>query len=228
LVRSFEYFGGVPTDVLVDNQKAAVVSHRLAEGARFSERFVDLAGHYGFTPRACRPYRARTKGKIERMVGYVKQHFFVRYRAFDSLAHLNQLAESWLRDEADRRLHGTVNEVVATRFEMEAPTLAALPATRYDTAYRESREVSWDSYIEIRGRRYSVPSEMTGRSVTIRLALDDTCRVFDGERLLAQFTLATDGDGWVTTPGHHAPLWEQTLGVEQRSLAIYDEVAAWN
>lgn len=228
LVRSFEYFGGVPADVLVDNQRAAVVSHRPDDGARFNERFVDLAGHYGFTPRACRPYRARTKGKIERMVGYVKQHFFVRYRAFDSWAHLNQLAEAWLRDEADQRLHGTVNEVVAARFELEAPVLTALPATRYDTAYRESREVSWDSYIEVRGRRYSVPSELVGRSVTIRLALDNTCRVLDGECLVAQFTLVTDGHDWVTTPGHHGPLWEQTLGVEQRSLAIYDEVAAWN
>jgi len=100
LIRSLEYFGGVPEEVLVDNQKSAVLLASNSGHPRFNERFVDLAGHYGFTPRACRPYRARTKGKDERMVGYVKNNFFVRYRAFESWAHLNQLAERWLAEEA--------------------------------------------------------------------------------------------------------------------------------
>ena len=69
IIRSLEYFGGVPEEVLVDNQKAAVLSHRPPEKARFNERFLDLGNHYGFRARACRPYRAQTKGKDERMVG---------------------------------------------------------------------------------------------------------------------------------------------------------------
>ena len=92
--------------------------------------------------------------------------FFVRYRAFESWVHLNQLAEQWLREEADQRLQGTVREVVADRFEREAPHLAALPGQRYDTAYRQSRQVSWDGYIEVRGNRYSVPARLTGRTVS--------------------------------------------------------------
>ena len=88
VIRSFEWFGGVTAEVLVDNQKCAVLEHRV-DGPRFNPRFLDLAGHYGFTPRACKPARARTKGKDERMVGYIKHHFFVRYRAFDTWAHLN-------------------------------------------------------------------------------------------------------------------------------------------
>ena len=104
LVRAFEWFGGVPAEVLVDNQKAAVLAHRRGRDVQFHPRFLDLAGHYGFRPRACRPARAKTKGKDERNVGYVKHHFFVRYRAFESWAHLNQLAEQWLREEADPRV----------------------------------------------------------------------------------------------------------------------------
>ena len=76
LIRSLEYFGGVPQEVLVDNQKVAVVSNNGRGQVRFNERFLDLASHYGFEPKACRPYRARTKGKDERMVGYIKHHFF--------------------------------------------------------------------------------------------------------------------------------------------------------
>jgi len=59
------------------------------------------------------------------MVGYIKHHFFVSYRAFDSWAHLNQFAEQWLREEADQRKHGTVRELVAERFAREQPHLAA-------------------------------------------------------------------------------------------------------
>jgi len=226
LIRSFEWFGGVSAEVLVDNQKAAVLAHPRGGPARFHPRFVDLAGHYGFVPRACQPARAQTKGKDERMVGYVKHHFFVRYRAFESWAHLNQLAEQWLRDEADQRCHGTVQEVVATRFAGEASTLHPLPSSRYDTAYREIRQVSWDAYIDVRGGRYSVPAQLAGRSVQIRLTLAGELAIYDGERLVANHRVASGEPGWVTIPAHHAVLWAQTLAVEQRPLAVYEEVTS--
>ena len=160
LIRSFEYFGGVTAEVLVDNQKSAVLEASNNGHPKFNERFVDLALQYGFTPRACKPYRARTKGKDERMVGYIKQNFFVRYRRFESWAHLNQLAEKWLQEEADPRLQGTVKEVVAERFEREKPYLQPLPKVRYDTSYLEYRQAAWDGYIEVRGNRYSVPASV--------------------------------------------------------------------
>lgn len=84
----------------------------------------------------------RTKvslGKDERMVGYGKGNFFVRYHNFDSWVHLNQLAEQWLRVESDQRVHGTVKEVVVRRFHREQPTLKPLPRMRYDTSYFELR-----------------------------------------------------------------------------------------
>lgn len=227
LLRSLEYFNGVPAEVLVDNQKSAVLEHRAGQGAVFNARFVDLAGHYGFQPRACQPYRARTKGKDERMVGYVKQHFFVRYRAFESWAHLNQLAEQWLVAEADRRVHGTVREVVAERFERERPALQPLPTTRYDTAYHETRLVSWDGYVEVRGNRYSVPGDLAGQRVTVWIGLDDRLRVYAGERLVARHQIQPRSQGWVSLPEHHARLWRETLRVEQRPLEVYEEVGQW-
>jgi transposase len=228
IIRSFEYFGGVTQEVLLDNQKTAVLAHPHQGGARFQARFVDLAGHYGFTPRACRPYRARTKGKDERMVGYIKQHFFVRYRSFESWSHLNQLAEQWLKEEADQRVQGTVQEVVGERFAREAPVLQPLPAQRYDTAYRELRQVAWDGYIDVRGNRYSAPSELAGQLVTVRIGLDETLRIYAGDRLVATHTLQAAKQGWVTVADHHLQLWRETLRVEQRPLAVYEEVARWS
>ena len=214
--------------MLVDNQKAAVLVHH-HDTLHFNPRFLDVAAHYGFTPRACRPYRARTKGKDERMVGYIKHHFFVRYRAFESWAHLNQLAEGWLREEADLRAHGTVHEVVAVRFEREQPSLAALPAQRYDTSYLEHRHVSWDSYLEVRGNRYSVPDHLVGRTLRIRIGLDERLRIFDGDDLIVTYRLRPAHEGWVTLPEHHQQLWHSaTAQVEQRPLSVYDEVTTWS
>lgn len=228
LVRAFEYFGGVTREVLVDNQKAAVLEHRAGQAPRFNARFLDLAGHYGFAPRACKPARARTKGKDERMVAYVKGNFFVRYRAFESWAHLNQLLVHWLAEEADPREHGTVHEIVAERFTREAPHLGALPVTRYDTAYRERRQAGWDGFIDVRGNRYSVPATLAGRTVTIRIAFDDVLTVFEGERVVAEHRLQPRARGWATTPEHHAALWQHTLQVERRPLLAYEEVTSWS
>jgi len=223
LICSFEYFGGVSAEVLVDNQKSAVLKASNNGHPIFNERFVDLAAHYGFSPKACKPYRARTKGKDERMVGYIKHNFFVRYRHFESWAHLNQLAELWLREEADQRLHGTVREVVAERFEREKPCLQPLPEVRYDTSYLEFRQASWDCYIEVRGNRYSVPAEWAGQPLMVRIGLDDRLRVFHAEQLVAQHSLQSKQDGWCTVPEHHAALWE-AVKVEPRALGVYEEV----
>lgn len=228
LVQSLEHFGGVPEEVLVDNQKSTVLLASNSGHPRFNERFVDLAGHYGFTPRACRPYRARTKGKDERMVGYVKGNFFVRYRAFESWAHLNQLAEQWLAEEADQRVQGTVKEIVAERFVREAPCLKPLPAHRYDTSYLELRRVGWDGYVNVRGNRYSVPGELAGQTVAVRLGLDDRLRIFHADQLVASHSLRPGQTGWSTVPDHHAALWQATLKVEQRPLETYEEVATWS
>jgi hypothetical protein len=234
LIRSFEYFGGVTQEVLVDNQKSTVLEHPHNGKPYFNERFLDLAGCYGFTPRACKPYRARTKGKDERMVGYIKGHFFVRYRSFESWAHLNQQAERWLAEEADLRVHGTVHEIVSERFARERPTLSPLPTHRYDTAYRETRQAAWDGYIDVCGNRYSVPDPLRGQTVAIRIGLDGALRVYDpadpnpDQLPVATHRLQSARDGWVTISEHHAQLWQSTLNVEQRSLQVYEEAVQWN
>lgn len=228
IIRSFEHFGGVTEEALFDNQKVAVLEHRPGEKARFNERFLDLAAHYGFVPRACQPGRAQTKGKDERNVGYVKHNFFLRYRSFESFAHMNELGGKWLREEADPRVHGTVKEVVAERFAREAPFLKQLPASRYDTFYREIRQVGWDAYIDVRGNRYSVPDSLAGKRVAIRISLDGRLSVYDGETLVATHRLRSAREGWVSVPEHHAALWDETLRVDKRSLVVYEEVASWS
>jgi hypothetical protein len=157
------------------------------------------------------------------MVGSLKHPFVVRSRAFASWAHLNQLAEQWLRAEAEPRCHGTVQEIVAERVAREAPTLQPLPATRSETAYREGRQVSGDASSDVRGQRASVPTPVAGRPVQIRLSLDGDLTAYDGEQLVARHRVVPDGAGWVTVPEHQARLWAQPLAVEQRPFAVSEE-----
>lgn len=225
LVRAFEWFGGVPEEVLVDNQRTAVL-RRSRGRARFHPRLIDLAECYGFTPRACRPYRARTKGKIERLVGYLKDHFFQRYPRFDSFEHLNRCLQAWLETEADRRVHGTHKEGVIERFQRdEAKALQPLPRMRFDTAYCFDRIVGWDGYVNVEGNRYSVPDHFCGERVRCRLTLDGQLTVYGhAEEVIARHVLRDVTAGWQADPGHHRRLWREAMSVEVRDLRAYEEV----
>ena len=228
LIRAFEHFGGVPAEVWMDNQKAVVLSPRLDGQVRFNPGFLDLASHYGFTPRVCRPYRPQTKGKDERMVRYVKENFFQRYRDFEDLEHLNCLLEQWLVEEADERVHGTYKAVVRERFEEERPYLSPLPPVRFDTSYRETRRVALDAFIDVRGNRYSVPAHLCGETVAVRIGLDGVLKVLDAEGVVvAEHRLRPRTAGWQVVPEHHARLWTE-VQVEARSLSDYEEVVSWN
>nr|WP_241391719.1 IS21 family transposase [Yersinia frederiksenii]ULG19782.1 transposase [Yersinia frederiksenii]ULG19937.1 transposase [Yersinia frederiksenii]ULG20004.1 transposase [Yersinia frederiksenii] len=222
LVQTFHYFGGSVKTVLVDNQKAAVLKHSNNGVVIFNAGFLQLAEHYGFIPRACRPRRAQTKGKVERMVGYVKHNFFARYRQFGSFHHLNQMLAQWLEKVADGRKLRQFRQTPRERFGEEQAALLPLPAGDFDTSYFDIRHVAWDGYIEVRGRRYSVPETCCGQPVIIRITLDEELRIYSNDQLVASHQLNTGSPGWQTVPEHHQALWQQVSSVERRSLSEYE------
>ena len=80
--------------------------------------FLRFAAHWGFLPRSCRPYRARTKGNVERPIRYLRDSFFYG-RSFVNDDDLNEQAERWLEDTANVRRHGTTGERPVDRFERD-------------------------------------------------------------------------------------------------------------
>lgn len=74
LENAFEFFGGAPHSVLCDNPKTIVLDRdAYGEGRhRLNQAFLDFVGHYGVRVRLCHPYRAQTKGKVERFHRYVR------------------------------------------------------------------------------------------------------------------------------------------------------------
>lgn len=111
-VAAFEALGGVPQEILYDRMRTAVLGEVDDRGIVYNDKLLALAGHYGFVPRACRPYRAKTKGKVERPFRYVREDFFLAGR-FRNLDDLNAQFTQWLDQVANRRLHGTTGEGAA-------------------------------------------------------------------------------------------------------------------
>jgi transposase len=120
LEEAFGYFGGVPAELLFDQMRSVVVADERPGGGKLLENpeFLRFAAHWGFKIRACRPYRARTKGKVERPVSYVRRNF-VYGREFLGDGDLNAQALTWLEATANARVHGTTHEVPRVRFERD-------------------------------------------------------------------------------------------------------------
>ena len=132
LESAFRYFGGVPSELLFDQMKAVIVEDNREVGGRLMENteFLRFAFHWGFRIRACRPYRARTKGKVERPVSYLRRSFFYG-RDFVSDDDLNARVLGWLDKVANVRVHGTLKERPVDRFEVEKPHLKPLARWPY-------------------------------------------------------------------------------------------------
>jgi hypothetical protein len=169
LEAAFQHFGGVPRDVLLDNARALVDYHDPAtREVRFNARFLAFARYWDFTPRACAPYRARTKGKDERGVGYVKRNALAGHR-LDSWAALEAHLVRWMREVADLRRHGTTGEAPRVRFERgEAMALRPLAGRPPFNQVRELvRLVTSECTIELDANSYSVPWRLIGERVAV-------------------------------------------------------------
>ena len=172
LEGAFRHFGGVTEEVLLDNDRGLVAHHdRVTREVEFNARLHAFAEHWRFRPRACAPYRARTKGKDERGVGYVKKNA-IAGRRFATWSALEAHLIAWMRDIADARVHGTTGEVPIERFQRAEATalrpIAGIPS--FATVRELVRKVHPDCAVEVDGNAYSVPWRLIGESVRVTVA----------------------------------------------------------
>jgi transposase len=165
---TFLRFGGVPTEILFDNARALVEHHDAAtREVRFNARLHAFARYWGFSPRACAPYRARTKGKDERGVGYVKRNA-IAGRRFRSWGAFEMHLDQWNREVADVRVHGTTGELPIIRFAQEVGALRPLSGRAPFGQLRDLvRKVQPDCAIDLDTNSYSVPWRLVGETVRV-------------------------------------------------------------
>ncbi len=230
---------GIPQEILYDNLKTAILGRRPDRTPIFPGRFLDFALYYGFRPRFCQPYRARTKGKVERGIRYVRDNFWprvvteVRAGTLD-LTGLNARAVHWVETVALPRVHGTTHAVVAERLAEERPLLGTLAGRpRYDTSYQSLRRVGRDGRFSYRGQLYQVGLRHALTTVTVREPLSGPLGVCssEGERVRWERVVR---DAALPVVARVAVRREEPLAlpvapaapvVETRPLQVYEEVA---
>jgi transposase len=239
-IAAFDALGGVPEQILYDRMRTAVLGEIDERGIVYNDKLLALAGHYGYLPKACRPYRAKTKGKVERPFRYVREDFFLA-RAFRNLDDLNAQFTQWLDQVANRRLHGTTGRIVIEHFAEEQPSLKPLSAGPFNAVLRLERRISHEGMISVGGNLYSVPDGTRRRPVEVQVTAAEV-HILEGGRLVAIHPVL-EGRGQrriaeghrslppphnSTTPRHGAaaPSGSPTgaTGVMPRSLAIYEAV----
>ena len=183
-VHAFDYLGGVPRQILHDNLKTAVVQ-RVGRVVQWNSRYLDFADYYGFSPHACQPYRAQTKGKVENGIKYVRGNFWPGLRYTD-LADLNQQAQGWLNQVANVRVHGTTKVKPFDRLSQEG-LLRHGDKPVYDTSVVLYRQSSRDCLISYAGNLYSVPALYAQQRLLVKVNEHDELRVFNeqGEQIAA-------------------------------------------
>jgi transposase len=207
-LHAFEYFGGCPRQVLHDNLKTAVLNRDADGTIHWNSRYLDFATYYGFTPRACQPYRAKTKGKVESGIKYVRGNFWLGLKFID-LADLNRQGWHWLDTVANVRIHGTTGEVPFARLPLEGlqPLLGQAP---YDTSLITCRRSSRDCLVSYEGNYYSVPAAYAQRELLVKEAEQGKLIVFtlEGEEI-ARHRLALGRNQRIVEPAHYQGLYAQ-------------------
>ncbi len=237
-IEAFSAFGGVAQQILYDRMKTAVLGETADSGIVYNAKLLDLAAHYGFTAKACAPYRAKTKGKVERPFRYVRQDFFLG-REFGNLADLNQQLSEWLEQVANARCHGTTQRIVKEAMAEERATLQPLPALAYRGVLKLERRVTRDGMVSVQGNLYSVPDRTRRRLVEVQV-LADKVRLFEAGELIAaharlegkgQRAVAPDHRQWPPPGQRSGPEAAESLTVEpagmqvsHRSLEIYAQI----
>jgi transposase len=180
--RAFRWFGGVTLGCLYDNPRTLVLGRR-ENKLLWHPLFEDFARYYAFIPRACQPYRARTKGKAESGVKYVKRNTLMG-RRFASGDELNDGLERWSAEVADLRIHGTTHERPIDRFAQEQLTpLGTRPPYHYQP--ERTRRVANDALVTVGAARYSVPVEYVGQTVSVHEGVGHY-EFFQHQRLIAR------------------------------------------
>jgi transposase len=238
IAAAFTHFGGLPRTVLGDNARPLVRARDRATGTViFHPAYLAFCRDWDVQPRACAPYRARTKGKTEAGVKYVKRNALAD-QAFESFAALEQYLGAWMTTTADQRRHGTTREAPLVRFERDEQTaLRPLPArVRPRREQRLRRRVATDAFVDVDSVRYSVPHRLVRDQVDVVLD-EQTVTIFHGPTVVATHARSTEPFARVVDPTHYDGLWRRpvadpettpaaALALLGRNLAEYAAIVA--
>lgn len=171
-VHAFEFFGGVPTEGLLDNLKSAVQKILQGRDRLEQEAIIGLQAHYLFKAEFCNPASGNEKGRIEGTVGYIRRNALVPHPQVQSLEELNDYLLNWCLKDAERTHVPYKPETVLEMWEKEKEYLHPLPENRFEACKLVSCKVSKTSLVTVDTNHYSVPCSFVGQAVWAKIFVD--------------------------------------------------------
>lgn len=202
-VRAFEWFGGVPKKIVLDNLKSAIVT-ACVHDPQVQRAYRELAEHCGFAIAPCRPATPEHKGKVESGVHYVKRNALAG-REFPDIHAANAHLRQWILTVAGLRDHGTTREAPLARFQgVELAALLPLPATRYEPAVYRTLKLHPDCHVAFEKSYYSAPHRLIGQKLVLR-AVADRIEIYHRHERVATHPRATCPGQRRSTLAHYPP-----------------------
>lgn len=201
-LHAFDWFGGVPRKIIIDNLKAGVTRACFFE-PEIQRAYGEMAEHYGFLVAPCRVRTPRHKGKVEAGVKYVKRNALAG-RDFADIDAANAYLRHWILTEAGTRDHGTTHEAPLARFASEKPALLPLPERRYELAVFKTVKLHPDCHVVFEKAYYSAPHRLIGQTLLLRATPDRVELCWKHERV-ATHPRAREAGQRVSSLLHYPP-----------------------
>jgi transposase len=203
--RAFQFFGGVPEIVTLDNIKSGVLRANLYDPV-VNPVYLAFSSHWGFAANPCMPYRPEHKGVVERDIGYTK-HNALAGQKFESLEEANLFLRHWNKRWARTRIHGTTKCQVWKLFcELEQSRLRPLAERPFALFKAGQRKVDVNGLVEVESCYYGVPPRYVGDSVIVHYDFEKIS-IFQGETLLITHR-RQHRKGQVSQPPSCLPPWK--------------------
>ena len=187
LIHSFQYYNGVPKEIIFDNMKT-VVDHSKSNylDAVINDSFYSFSKDMGFEVWTCRAFRPQTKGKVENRAKIMERLRAFNYE-FSTIDELDTIIKQ-LNIDLNNEISQATGEIPFKRFSKEKEYLRKLPSLDILSQYLENkavtRIVSRESLITFNNRKYSVNPKYIGKTVSLSLTNDTLCIYFN--KLLIQ------------------------------------------
>lgn len=205
--NAFHFFGSVPQKIMVDNLKSAVLKRTVGKDPVFNPRYMDFARHYGFKIVPCNVGKGNEKGIVENAVGYVKKNLLKGLEISD-FKIMKPLVQNWLDTVANVRQHGETGRRPVDMFAEEKQSLQPLPIEPYDIGVVKQTRASRQFRVTIDTNRYSVPAQLAGVGLTVKLYPDRLCFYHDN-KLVARHVRSYDRRQDYEHPDHPKVLLAQ-------------------
>jgi transposase len=218
--EAFEYFGGVPHKIMVDNCKVAVLSNPKYGSYTLNPVYAEFAKYHGFEISPCGVRKPYEKGRVEKSIDYIKRNFL---RGFEiiTLDAVNFAAENWLENIANVRIHATTKRKPNDMFEEEKESLIKLPIRPYDCGILKNVKSNSQYRIHFEGNKYSVPAAYATSCLAMKI-YPEKLLFYYKDKLIAIHERSYDSNKDVVDDNHNKEYLQGKLKArEQKELATF-------